>query len=298
MTYSEEDIANNTMNLLSATSTWILVRHQWLMSTMRSILTGELSPPLQHLYHFDTVTSDYLKLPENLGQSFTKIKQRLEYVWEETLQAHHPSSGLSIFDQLNLFQVQAHLFMHESKELNQQLWRDFTMRDPLTGTLTRLTLKPCLVQELNRSQRHQHACSVALIDQNKFKYINDQWGHHMGDLVLVKTAQLIQKNLRITDKLFRYGGDEWLILMPNTNQKKANIILKRIQKITGGFKHTTGNQTEFSCTFNFGIAECGQHDNVDDWVAAADQSLYKAKKRLSATLSLNAAENQAQANAD
>ncbi len=281
MTYSEEDIASNSMNLLSATSTWILVRHQWLMSKMRSILTGELCPPLQHLYQFDAITVAHSKLPDNLGQTFSKIKQRLETVWAQTVKVHHPSSGLSVFEQLNLFQVQAHQFMHESKELNQQLWRDFTMRDPLTGALTRLTLKSCLSQEMTRSKRHQQACTIALIDQDKFKSINDEWGHHTGDKVLIVTAQLIQKNLRTEDKLFRYGGDEWLILMPNTNRKKANLILKRIQKITAEFSHQASEHIQFNSTFNFGIAECAHYEHVHDWVDAADQNLYKAKKRYS-----------------
>lgn len=281
MTYSEEDIASNTMNLLSATSTWIMVRHQWLMTKMRSILTGENCPSLLHLYQFDAITGDHLKLPENLGHSFSKVKHRLETAWEKTVKSHHPSSGLSVFDQLNLFQLQAHQFMHESKELNQQLWRDFTMRDPLTGTLTRLTLKSSLLQEMSRSKRHQHDCAIALIDQNKFKYINDEWGHHTGDKVLIATAQLIQRNLRSEDKLFRYGGDEWLILMPNTNLKKANLILKRIQKITAEFSHQASDQIIFNSTFHYGLADCALYDNVHDWIDAADQSLYKAKKQFS-----------------
>jgi diguanylate cyclase (GGDEF)-like protein len=291
MTYSEEDIANHTMSLLSATSTWILVRHQWLMTKMRSILTGESCPSLAHLYQFDAITADHSRLPDSLGQSFNKVKHRLEIVWDQTVRSHHPSSGLSVFDQLNLFQVQAHQFMHESKELNQQLWRDFTMRDPLTGTLTRLTLKSTLLQEMNRSKRHLHDCAIALIDQNKFKHINDEWGHHTGDRVLITTAQLIQKNLRAEDKLFRYGGDEWLILMPNTNRKKANLILKRIQKITAAHCHQANDQIQFNSTFNFGIAECTQFDNVHDWIDAADQSLYKAKKRFAASPEILVTEN-------
>lgn len=283
MTHSEEniareDIASNTMDLLSVTSTWILMRHQWLITKMRSILSGEPSPPLHDLYQFDTLTLSHLKLPENLLTSFIDIKERLESVWNDTVNIHHPLSGLSIFDQLNVFQQQAHLFMQESKELNQELWRDFTMRDPLTGALTRLTLKSSLLQELNRSKRHQHACSIALIDQHKFKKINDDWGHNVGDQVLADTASLIQQNLRSGDKLFRYGGDEWLILMPNTDQDKAGLMLARIQKIAANFLHTTSNQIKFHSSFHFGVAECSLYENVDDWIAAADNDLYIAKK--------------------
>lgn len=276
----KQDIASHTMNLLSATSTWILVRHQWLITKMRSILTGEPSPSLQDLYQFDSLNLHDLHLPENLLVSFMHIKERLENGWNDTVSIHHPLSGLSIFDQLNIFQQQAHLFMQESKELNQELWRDFTMRDPLTGALTRLTLKSSLLEELNRNKRHQHACTIALIDQNKFKKINDDWGHVIGDQVLANTASLIQQNLRFGDKLFRYGGDEWLILMPNTDQEKAGLMLERIQKIVANFQHTTSNQIKFQSSFNFGIAQCCLYENVDDWIAAADSDLYIAKKLL------------------
>lgn len=71
------------------------------MAKMRSILTGEFCPPLQHLYQFDAIKFDHLELPDNLGQSFRTIQQRLESVWTQTVKIHHLSSGLSIFDQLN-----------------------------------------------------------------------------------------------------------------------------------------------------------------------------------------------------
>lgn len=297
MNYSEEDIASNSMNLLSATNTWILMRHQWLITKMRSILTGENAPPLSDLYQFDALTSHDLNLPENLNASFTNIKQRLESSWDDTVKAHHPLSGLSIFDQLNLFQLQAHLFMQESKELNQELWREFTMRDPLTGALTRLTLKSSLLLELNRNQRHQQACTIALVDQDKFKEINDEWGHNVGDKVLMNTALMIQNNLRFGDKLFRYGGDEWLILMPNTNQKEAKLMLERIQKLSESFQHTTNSQIKFHSSFHYGLAECSPYDNIDDWIAAADNNLYVAKKLINMPL-FNAADSSAQAIAD
>lgn len=290
MNYSEEDIASNTMNLLSATNTWILMRHQWLITKMRCILTGENSPPLSNLYQFDTLTPHHLNLPENLNTSFENIKQRLENSWDDAVKSHHPLSGLSIFEQLNLFQLQAHLFMQDSKELNEELWRDFTMRDPLTGALTRLTLKSNLLLELTRSQRHQHACTIALIDQNEFKKINDEWGHNVGDKVLMNTALVIQNNLRFGDKLYRYGGDEWLILMPDTNQKEAKLILERIQKASEKFQHSTNKQIKFHSSFHYGLAECSLYNNIDDWIATADKDLYAAKKLLNMPL-FNAAEN-------
>jgi len=102
--------------------------------------------------------------------------------------------------------------------------------------------------------------------------------------VLANTASLIQQNLRFGDKLFRYGGDEWLILMPNTDQEKAGLMLARIQKIAASFQHTTSNQIKFHSSFHYGVAECSPYENVDDWIAAADNDLYIAKKLINLPL--------------
>jgi hypothetical protein len=111
MTYSEEDITINTMYPPSAISAWILVRHQWLMTKMRSFLTGESFPSLIHLYQFDSTTAKHSKLTDNPVQGFNKTKHSLEIFWDQTVRSHHASYGLSVFEQLNLFKAQAHQFI-------------------------------------------------------------------------------------------------------------------------------------------------------------------------------------------
>ena len=120
LTFAEENIASNAMDLLAATSTWILVRHQWLITKMRSILTGEGAPPTDDLYQFEHAFISNLHLPDNLLQSFTLLKHQLESVWHETVKIHHPLSGQTIFEQLNAYQQQAHAFMHETKKFNDK----------------------------------------------------------------------------------------------------------------------------------------------------------------------------------
>lgn len=280
MSISEDDIASNALSLLAASSTWVLVRHQWLIDNMRSILTGEPPPPLEHLYEFDMIIPKDLKLPDNLILSFLQVKHTLETLWRNTVKATHPLSGLTLLEQLDQYQLRAHHFMQSTKEANQHLWHEFTMRDSLTGAWSRLTLQAHLTQELKRYKRYQTPCSIVLLDQNKFKSINDRWGHITGDQVLAKTAHIIENNLRINDQLFRYGGDEWLVLMPATTAGIAEAAMRRISQHMEAHAFQSPSGEIFYAGFSYGIAESNGYPSIDDWISAADRELYSKKQHL------------------
>ena len=276
--HHEEDIASNALELLSATSTWLLIRHQWLINTMRCVLTGENPSPLADLAEFDSIIPRHLKLSENMMRSFNEVKASLEERWLEATKAIHPMSGLTIFEQLNNYQVLAHRFMLASKEGNQKLLQEFAMRDTLTGAMTRLTLNASLTQAIYHTTRYNKPSSIAFLDQDGFKTINDHWGHVAGDQVLAKTSEIIQDNLRPHDKLFRYGGDEWLILMPATSEKLANKVIARIQKICSKYPFKAGNDETFHSTFSYGIAESNEDSTPKGWIIQADNQLYARKR--------------------
>lgn len=280
MSISEDDIASNALSLLGASSTWVLVRHQWLIDNMRSILTGEPPPPLEHLYEFDMIIPKDLKLPDNLIVSFLQIKHTLETLWHNTVKATHPLSGQTLLEQLDQYQLRAHHFMQSTKEANQRLWHEFTMRDSLTGAWSRLTLQAHLTQELKRYKRYLTPCTIVLLDQNKFKSINDRWGHVTGDQVLAKTANIIENNLRINDQLFRYGGDEWLVLMPATTASIAEAAMRRISQHMEAYAFKSPTGDIFHAGFSYGVAESGSYASIDDWISAADRDLYKNKQLL------------------
>lgn len=280
--YSEEDIANHALELLSITSSWLLVRHQWLIDTMRCVLTGESPPPLSELKTFDEMVPSHFQLSENLTESFAEIKSSLESHWLKASKTTHPVSGLTIFEQLNSFQSSAHHFMQASKEANQKLLHEFAMRDALTGTWSRLTLDTNLSQALSDAVKHQQPYSVALLDQDKFKLINDRWGHIVGDQVLAKTAEIIESKLRPNDKLFRFGGDEWLIIMPKTPQKLAKQVLDNIKESYCGYEFRSSNNESFFSTFSYGIAESSNMKTAKEWVIHADNNLYENKRKKAA----------------
>jgi diguanylate cyclase (GGDEF)-like protein len=275
----EEDIVSNALELISITSTWLLVRHQWLINTMRCLLTGEDAQALGDLYDFERMIPKDLKLSEQLIERFTEIRVSLEAIWEETTKASHPMLGLPIFEQLNNYQALAHQFMLASTEANQKLIHDFAMRDSLTGARTRLTLSSCLYHELNRTKRTLIPATIALIDQDKFKSINDRWGHVVGDHVIKKLAKIIQHNLRPTDKLFRFGGDEWLIVMPYTSFIEAEKAINKMKKTYADYAFKPTIHNVFYTSFTYGIAESVKHAEPEQWITEADNQLYKNKQK-------------------
>lgn len=286
MQYREEDIPTNALELLASTSQWILTRHQWLIDNMRCLLMGESAPTLDELYEFDFITARTLNLPKNLIVSFVEIRSQLEDLWREVIKTYHPLSGLTLFEQVNMFHKAANAFMQGTKEANQRLWFEFSLRDTLTGAWTRLSLSGSLSQELARADRQNVPACIAILDQNQFKQINDIWGHVVGDDVLSKTAEIISKNLRPNDKLFRYGGDEWLILMPSTNKAVCIGVIERIQEVCGAHVFVSPTGIKFCSTFTFGVSESVGGQTAEEWIAAADAKFYDKKRELSASLQL------------
>lgn len=274
---SDQFLQTNALELLSATSGWMLVRHQWLIDNMRCILTGENSPTLEGLYDFESIVQRNKPLPESLNHCFNEARNSLESLWMATIKVSHPMSGLTIFEQLNQYQVAAHDFMQATKEANQQLWHAFTTRDPLTGALNRHTLSHVLTEAIQTARLTQTRCSIALLDQDYFKTINDRWGHVAGDMVLAQTADIIRQHLNPNDKLFRYGGDEWLIVMPDTHNAAAQDRLAHIQMICSSHPFYAKENQVFQASFSFGIAELTENTTYTQWIMDADLQLYAKK---------------------
>lgn len=268
--------SDNAFELISATSAWVLARHQWLIDTMRCVLTGEQLPTTTSLVEFEQVVPKPLQISTHTAKTFDHIKNELEKKWLQTTKTIHPLSGKTLFEQLNAFQTSANEFMQSSNEANQQLVSELTIYDTLTGALSRLTLNSCLSKALYQANHQETAC-VAFLDQQGFKAINDKWGHGFGDIVLAKTAELIQENLRKNDKLFRYGGDEWLVLLPNTQLAQAEKIIKRIQQKYREHAFKTQSGETLQTHFHYGIAESQGNESTKSWIEQADKAYYQNK---------------------
>ncbi len=156
-----------------------------------------------------------------------------------------------------------------------------SITDPLTGLLNRRYLEERLAEELERSKRHRFPMSFLMVDIDDFKHYNDRNGHQAGDLALEMTAQCLKSALRSADVASRYGGEEFSILLPQTNLSEAQVISERIRRRVERMQYPHGkNQPLGAVTVSIGISAFGpEHDTPASIIGAADQALYVAKKR-------------------
>lgn len=165
----------------------------------------------------------------------------------------------------------------ENKALLKQL-EEMAIRDPLTGLFNFRQLHVCLEQEMQRSQRYGHALSVFIVDVDHFKAVNDNFGHLFGDNVLKKLGEIMQSVLRGTDSLFRYGGEEFLILLPETSQEGSAIIADRIMEAIKSHTFISDkNSTRITVSIG-GASFPFQSIDKTELIKLADQALYKAKE--------------------
>jgi diguanylate cyclase len=148
--------------------------------------------------------------------------------------------------------------------------------DELTGLLNRRYIMKCLNEEMARAQRTGASCSVAILDLDFFKRINDQFGHPIGDEVLRTFAITLFANLRSIDKLGRYGGEEFLMILPDTTKDQAVRTLDRLRSTLAQVDWTEIS-TMMTVTMSAGISEVRQDDSAADILARADVALYHAK---------------------
>lgn len=150
------------------------------------------------------------------------------------------------------------------------------IHDELTGIYNRHYFNRTLEQEIKRHQRYQSPFSMAFLDIDHFKKINDSYGHDVGDAVLLSLAKSISPLLRSTDVFCRVGGEEFVILMPETNLENALIITERIRSSVEGI---SSKEVPEKITISAGLVELNDWDNVQSFYKRADEALYKAKEK-------------------
>ena len=150
-------------------------------------------------------------------------------------------------------------------------------RDSLTGLLKHSLIKQEAEKELARCRRDGHPASVVMVDLDHFKQVNDTYGHRCGDVVIKALANTLRNRLRETDMIGRYGGEEFLVVLPHCDTGSAVDLFTDIAE---AFSHLTFNCSKeaFSVTLSAGVAAINDHVTGDDAVDAADQALYQRKR--------------------
>lgn len=148
--------------------------------------------------------------------------------------------------------------------------------DYLTGTLNRRGMDEALEREFNRADRHHTALSIAMMDIDHFKKLNDSLGHKTGDEALAHFAKVIKNVKRSTDVLARYGGEEFIIILPNTVESDAISVIERVQRaLTKQFFMHSNEKVVI--TFSGGVAQRMPEETPDAIIPRADAALYEAK---------------------
>jgi diguanylate cyclase len=148
--------------------------------------------------------------------------------------------------------------------------------DPLTGLSNRRALLENINHEKFRNERSDEIFSIIICDIDDYKNINDSYGHNAGDYVLKEISNLITHSLRKQDYVGRWGGDEFLLLLPNTAVKGGRILADNIREKVSDFNFQY-RETMIKLSMSFGVAEFRKGLSVHDCIKNADESLYKAK---------------------
>ena len=183
---------------------------------------------------------------------------------------------------LNLLQVLARRFrinnavLLDSLEI-QRRYRNLSETDALTGLHNRTWCNEVFPKQLELSERIGQPITLAMIDIDHFKRINDGYGHAAGDTVLRQMGRIFQQNLRSTDLSARFGGEEFIVLMPATPLAKAQISAERMRKRVEDTAVELADGRQLRCTISIGLAEWRHGLRIDELVNFADTALYRAK---------------------
>lgn len=149
--------------------------------------------------------------------------------------------------------------------------------DPLTGTLNRRGLEEAFHAEMSRAKRSSNPMSLAVLDVDNFKHLNDRLGHQAGDAALSYLARILRTTLRPSDIIARFGGEEFVILLPETVCDEAVQVMTRVQReLTRRF--FLHENEKVLITFSAGVAECLEGESRDTLIGRADQAMYEAKQ--------------------
>ena len=160
--------------------------------------------------------------------------------------------------------------LKQKKELEK-----ISITDNLTGLYNRHKLNEILEKEFHRARRIKYPFGIIILDIDLFKDINDTYGHNVGDSVLKEISSLLNQNIRKSDTLGRWGGEEFLIIVPEGNKHKEQLLAKKLREKIEEYPFTTVK----NITASFGVAKYEEGDNIDTLIKRADDALYKAKEK-------------------
>ena len=224
------------------------------------IASGDLNQSVAFMGDFATAIN---AMVENLSQTRATLEQRAA----EAQEAHKEAQSANRRLRKQLREIRA---------LQAQL-REEAIRDPLTGCFNRRYLEETLDREFSRALRENYPVSLAMIDIDQFKNVNDRFGHQAGDLMLQAVGNLFRSETRAGDIICRYGGEEFLLVLPNTPLEATQRRAESWRSLFEDLRVLFGDGV-LCATLSCGLAAFPKHGGTRDAILeAADQALYAAK---------------------
>jgi len=178
------------------------------------------------------------------------------------------------------FEIKKRRETEEALMESEKRFRKLSITDELTGLFNVRNFFHQLKDEIDRADRYSKPLSLIFVDINDFKNYNDKYGHLEGDQVLRKIAQTIQSCMRGPDSAYRYGGDEFVGILPETQEPGATIVAERIRKIVETLKFLPNPDKAVVMTVSAGVAEYTQGEEKEAFVKRADMNMYVAKSKV------------------
>jgi diguanylate cyclase (GGDEF)-like protein len=261
-----------------AIETWVMIVFiTWVLA-----YTGHLESPLVNLYLLVIITSAL-----SLGKLTTLLEVGVIaacYVFLGRTAAAHDLLSMTYFSKLGTqlapILLVAYITTMLSSDTRSALSRIklLSETDELTGTYNRRALLVILERMLNLSARYGHSLGILMIDSDNLKHVNDTLGHEAGNRLLKQMVLAIQDQLRETDVIARYGGDEFIVLLPETACEKCAEVAERIRRATES--KLAGRHDQLTTTTSIGVACFPNHGKqLDSLLEKADQAMYLSKNR-------------------
>jgi diguanylate cyclase (GGDEF)-like protein len=233
-----------------------------------ALFFGGLRKGTRNIVLFALVISVLMFYPNDewLGTSYTfAFKTRLIY------------SFLTVSSLFAFYEYVRQNSFHRLQDMSQKFERQ-AMRDSLSGLLNRRGMREKLQQEFSRSKRYNFDLTVMMCDIDHFKVVNDQYGHDKGDEVIKSLGAMFKLGLRKHDSLARWGGEEYLFLLPETNSEQAMHLAEKLRNKIQIEQYTHQDKT-FSITVSIGLHQVAASDTINQAISKADTNLYKAKEQ-------------------
>lgn len=162
----------------------------------------------------------------------------------------------------------------EKKKMEDEL-KELAIKDQLTGLFNRRKIDEVLVEESKQAERHHQDLAIIMADIDMFKLVNDQHGHQVGDQVLSMVTKILGSGIRKTDILGRWGGEEFMIICPDTDLTGATVLAEKLRKMVETHEFEAVGRK----TCSFGIAQLRKEETIDALLLRSDMALYRAKER-------------------